>query len=338
MKISSLNSNKIFTEHYVMQTVTRLGFTLIELLVVIAIIAILAAMLLPALAAARTKAWLAQCASNMRQLGLAINEFADDHKDKYPAGGYQYNGGQISWDTWIYNYIGGANNVPQDELVLGVYLQDPAFASDAGVAPALKIVACPADRFTKCDWVTGPPAFGLRSYAMNSVGATYSTGYQINPSSARGASYTLPNLYASGGNYHGVGVYWYDTSASVPNWNAPGYPTSVVRDPSGTILLAEETHGQQTEGNIWTCICCGPESAQGGSANGDLYQIDTTTVPQNPVSGNGVNQGTLLYKAQGSRFNYLFHDAHVQSLKVEQTVGKGTLTAPAGMWTVKVGD
>ena len=164
--------------------------------------------------------------------------------------------------------------------------------------------------------------YGLRrTYAMNSVGPNWGTDYQV-AVTAQGYP-PLPDLNVAG--RHGVGIYWTGGgSAGLPDWDAKGYKTSVVGDPAGTILLVEEPNIQNVAGNIWPCICIGPQG------QGDLYQVDP--------SPDAKNFGNNTYGIHSKRFNYLFHDNHVQALKIEQTVGTGTLANPKGMWTVTKGD
>src|SRR5271154_2696316 len=92
------------------------AFTLIELLVVIAIIAILAAMLLPALASAKQRAWTTSCTSNLHQVGLGMRMFADDNTELYPESGGDIYWGKIdpethkaSWMEQAVSYVGNTN-------------------------------------------------------------------------------------------------------------------------------------------------------------------------------------------------------------------------------------
>ena len=289
------------------------AFTLIELLVVIAIIAILAALLLPALSSAKSRASRIQCSSQLRQLGIGFALFATDQDDRYPPAGYGVsNTSQLAWDCWIHRYIGG--NAPDADLIMAL-------------VPTMycpKIELCPADRMPTLasDPQWGWVDYGMRrTYAMNSVGPNWSTDWQV---STANQNYPLPDLSTPG--RHGVGIYWQDSglAGGLPDWQAKGYKTGVVTDPAGTVLLVEEPNIQNAVGNIWPCVCNGP------TGSGDLYQVDP--------SPDAKNFGNNQYGLHGSRFNYLFHDNHVQALRLDQTVGTGTLSAPRGMWTVTPGD
>lgn len=83
------------------------AFTLIELLVVLAIIAILAAILLPVLNSATSKARRAQCSSNVRQINFAIHMYADDHGDQIS---YYTNNEYFFYKDCILTYITAATN------------------------------------------------------------------------------------------------------------------------------------------------------------------------------------------------------------------------------------
>ena len=285
------------------------GFTLIELLVVIAIIAILAAMLLPALASAKQKAQRIKCTNNQHELGMGFIMFAGDHNDRLPPAAYGVdNNQQYTWDGWIDSYIGG--HAPDWALAMSV----------RPVQYCSGILKCPADIIELA------PGWGdytaRRTYCMNGVGPAYGSEWQVD---TKNHTYPLPPLD------HGVGVYWSDSGPL--DADAHGYKSTVVRDNSGTILLVEQPNYQNFCGQVWPSMSVGPVA--GGAAPADLYQTD----PASPgMSAASHNFGYSAYGLHSKRFDYLFHDGHAETLKMEQTVGKGTLTAPQGMWTIAQGD
>ena len=117
------------------------GFTLIELLVVIAIIAILAAMLLPALTKAKTKAQGVQCMSNLKQLQLVFLMYPDDNNDNLTSSGYT---SPVEPSAWVNGWedFNGANPDNTDPRTL----TDPNRAKFANYLKSVGVYRCAADR------------------------------------------------------------------------------------------------------------------------------------------------------------------------------------------------
>ena len=255
----------------------RRAFTLIELLTVIAIIGVLAAILIPTVSRVRKSARSTQSQSNLRQLGLAFQTFAADHKDRIPAWGMYgastrpANPGTECWAWWLLPYLGMA---PKDALTLepGVQAETVFFA--------------PNDPYYQ------PRADGKarRTYAMPQSGTIRAIG----------------NAYSAGSTWL-VG------------------PITKLERPSKTILLVERFGGQGTVGyQNWADVNVEALASQMLAAN----------------NGSGpINEPTAGAQVNGGKFNFLFVDGHVQTLRLEDTVSFagdfGTVASPRGMWVAR---
>ena len=211
------------------------AFTLIELLVVIAIIAVLASMLLPTLASAKTKGSTVKCLNNLKQIGIATHIYLGDNNDKLMYAGIRYIGGSAhwSWDDLLSNYLG--TKIPDSTMRGGTPTNYP-----------MPILKCPMDTVPLN--IANYPTLFRRSYAM--------------PTFQFSASTWPPNS----DRQTGVGIVWNnDTGPQLPYWNDidtvnsgdPGAThqeavrMSMLLETANTIVMTERAHSNNMAGTIW---------------------------------------------------------------------------------------
>jgi len=162
--------------HIDRRTKSQRGFTLIELLVVIAIIAILAALLLPALSRAKGKAQQISCLANLKQLQLCWQMYADDSNGVLPLNPKNSGG-----NAWIQGDVSDPSGATNTALIASGQLFP--YNKQTG------IYRCPADNLPDKRLAPAPPiTFRVRSYSMNcymsgeDVGKTHFSlsGYHTN--------------------------------------------------------------------------------------------------------------------------------------------------------------
>ena len=165
------------------------GFTLVELLVVVAIIGILVALLLPAVQAARASARSMQCSSRMRQIGLALHNFANSHHGRFPE---VHGHGFEDEESWIFT--------------LGPYLED---------VDLMRI--CPDDPVGPERYENDKTSYVLNGYLSVVIDLDLGGGTQIrnihgavkNINKVKATSKTIA-MFEGGANIHNDHVHSYD--------------------------------------------------------------------------------------------------------------------------------
>lgn len=223
-------------------TTVREAFTLVELLVVIAIIGILIALLLPAIQAARESARRAQCANNLKQIGLGALNHLDAQKF-FPSGGwgwlclpeYNHGYGKNQPGGWVYSILAFTDNQPLRKFTASLDDSAGKPMMDQLVQTTISTMNCPSRRpsllipagpYYNQYWYgySSPPQVARSDYAACAGDAGYWRDVDANPN----------------GNVTAAQYDWFDTGPAnvvgAGTWNWPTGATGVITQHSATTV------------------------------------------------------------------------------------------------------